>query len=113
MPEPIARHTLARVERQQDAQRQLIERDAVDDLRDTVVGQRKILGPQAADRLAAARHGDVELHDFDAATKHWSVLCVDDSSGACDDGCECEKTGHDACAAWRSQMSIGMFTPPT
>ena len=69
MAQPIAGDALARVEHEGDAERQLLQRDALDILRHTVVGQREIAGGQARDRRAAAHHRDVELDDFHAAAE--------------------------------------------
>ena len=66
MPQPFAGDALAGVERQQHAERQRIERHAVDLLRHAIVREREVSSGQPGDRLPATCDGDVELDDLDA-----------------------------------------------
>jgi hypothetical protein len=97
------------VEDQRDAEGQLLERDALNLLGRAVVGQHEVASRQALDRLAAARHRDVDLDHLDAAPEHRPRrrrLCEEKSGG------EDAFQHHRRRASPRSQASPVASKPP-
>ena len=73
MIQPLARHALAHIEREDDVQRNLLVADEVHLLRDVVVENLEIAARQSENRRALLGNQHVDTNSFDFRGERWHL----------------------------------------